>query len=236
MPRRALLATLLVVGLATAVEATPPAGPVLVELFTSQGCSSCPPADTVLDELLARPDVLALAFHVTYWDRLGWPDTLGDARFDRRQRAYARQLASSTIYTPQAIVGGRADVVGSQAATMRRAIDLIREARPPALIGIADDGAVHLAAGVGGAGTVLWAAAWDPRQPVRIERGENAGSTITYHHAVRDLVELDDGAVLPLARWRAEGREGVAVVAQDRRTGDVLATGSFVIRGPGGDG
>ena len=92
--------------------ATEPA-PVVVELFSSQGCSSCPPADRLLGELAGRADVLPLGFHVTYWDRLGWPDTFGLEDSTRRQQLYAEWLGKPRVYTPQMVIGGRIDVVGS---------------------------------------------------------------------------------------------------------------------------
>src|SRR5512147_2003593 len=92
------------------------AGPVVVELFTSQGCNSCPPADALLGELARRPDVLALALHVTYWNDLGWRDGFSQDAFDARQRRYVQQLNLSSSYTPQMVVNGTRDVVGSQRA------------------------------------------------------------------------------------------------------------------------
>lgn len=96
------------------------AGPVVIELFTLQGCSSCPPAEQVLGGLTARADVVALAVHVTYWDDLGWRDRFALPLADARQYRYVRALGLSTAYTPQMIVNGREDVMGSQAASVRR--------------------------------------------------------------------------------------------------------------------
>ena len=149
--------------------------PVLVELFTSQGCSSCPPADALLAELAQDPDVLPLAFHVTYWDRLGWTDGFADLRFDQRQRAYANVLGVPRIYTPQAVVAGELDVVGSSRARMLAAIAVARthgEARP---LHIEANGRVAVPTDLERAGTELWAAAWDGPRTVTIERGEKIG-------------------------------------------------------------
>jgi hypothetical protein len=99
--------------------------PVVVELFTSQGCSSCPPADRLLGELAQRDGVLPLSFHVTYWDRLGWPDTFGLEASTRRQNDYADWLRLGTMYTPQMVIGGRIDVVGSSRGRVLEAIDLL---------------------------------------------------------------------------------------------------------------
>ena len=85
----------------------------MVELFTAQGCNCCPPADLILREFAEREDVLPLSFHVTYWDRLGWPDTFGLAHSTRRQEAYAGRFGLNRLYTPQMVIGGRIDVVGS---------------------------------------------------------------------------------------------------------------------------
>jgi hypothetical protein len=111
------------------VAADPP--PVVVELFTSQGCNSCPPADRLLGELAKRDDVLPLGFHVTYWDRLGWPDTFGLAGSTERQESYAAWLGLDRLYTPQMVIGGRIDVVGGSRARVLEAIELLRGGATP---------------------------------------------------------------------------------------------------------
>src|SRR5262245_12327062 len=103
--------------------------PVVVELFTSQGCSSCPPADRVLGQLAARDDVIALAVHVSYWNYIGWRDTFATEATTARQYAYAKALGSRNVYTPQAVIGGAADAVGSDASDIEHAI---AKARPRA--------------------------------------------------------------------------------------------------------
>src|SRR5215831_16018900 len=100
----------------------PPAGPVLVELFTSQGCSSCPPADQLLGELARRPDVVAIGFHVDYWDYIGWKDPYAGPWATKRQRSYAHSLGLHMVYTPQVVVDGGADAVGSDRAAIDRLI------------------------------------------------------------------------------------------------------------------
>src|SRR5437868_14761375 len=119
-----LVSALLAAAPAVAGETT---RPIVVELFTSQGCSSCPPADALLGELARRDDVLPLAFHVDYWDRLGWKDPFSSAAATARQRTYARQLDAANVYTPQMVVDGRIDVVGSYRDQVLRAIDRARQ-------------------------------------------------------------------------------------------------------------
>ena len=100
--------------------------PIVVELFTSEGCSSCPPADALLAELASRPDVLALSFHVDYWDRLGWKDPYSSREATARQNRYATLLDLATVYTPQIVVDGKWQAVGSDRADVEHALDLAR--------------------------------------------------------------------------------------------------------------
>jgi hypothetical protein len=118
----------------TASPATADARPVVVELFTSQGCSSCPPADALLGELARRGDVLALGFHISYWDGLGWRDPFSSQSSTDRQRAYARLLGTGQVYTPQMVVDGRREMVGSDRAAVLAAL---RDARPQAVAPVA---------------------------------------------------------------------------------------------------
>ena len=211
-----------------AASARPATAPVLVELFTSQGCSSCPPADAVLAEIAQRDDVVALAFHVTYWDRLGWRDRLGDERFTARQRNYAGMLGDG-LYTPELVVAGEVDVTGSDRDGVDRALELARANRSPVALEVPADGRVALPALSLERPADLWLATWVAPQRVRIERGENAGRTIVYHRVVCDLVELGrwgGGArLVPLPALRGDGHVGVVLVAQDPVSGRVLALG-----------
>lgn len=203
--------------------------PVLVELFTSQGCSSCPPADDAFALLADRPDVVALAFHVTYWDRLGWRDTFGDERFTERQRTYASWLGTGQVYTPQAVVAGEVHLVGSD-SRLEALVARVRERSMPTPIRIAADGQVLLPALAEPAEATLWAAAYDDSGTIRIERGENAGRTITYRNIVRELADLGawDGPEYtlrlpePLAN---HGVGGLVVVAQEPGLGTIRALG-----------
>src|SRR5579864_4014381 len=124
----AALGTLGVCAIVAIVRPAAAAEPrAVVELFTSQGCSSCPPADKIIGELAKDPSVIALSMPIDYWDYLGWKDTLADARFSARQKAYSRMRGDRDVYTPQAIVNGSAHVVGSDRAGIERAIGTTRK-------------------------------------------------------------------------------------------------------------
>jgi hypothetical protein len=202
--------------------------PVVVELFTSQGCNSCPPADAVLGELTRRDDVLPLSFHVTYWDRLGWPDSFGLAASTSRQRDYAESLGRRGVYTPQMVIGGRIDVVGSQRRRVLEAIELLR-GQPAAAPAVAiEQGALRLSEGTPEP-CRLWLVAFDRAHDVAIERGENRGQRLRYHNVVREITDLGDwhgtalNLPLPLERLAAEQRDGVAVLVQRKADGAIVA-------------
>jgi hypothetical protein len=202
--------------------------PVVVELFTSQGCSSCPPADEVLAELTTRPDVLPLSFHVTYWDRLGWPDTLGLTASTERQRVYARAMGNDGLYTPQMVIDGRIDVVGSRRQRVLEAIDLLASDAAPSIPIAIEGSRLQLGAGRPDQATV-WLFAVDEQHDVRIMRGENRGRTVPYHNVVREVIELAPWSgdplalTLPLDRLAADGRDGAAILVQRRSGGEILA-------------
>ncbi len=205
---------------------------VLVELFTSQGCSSCPPADKNLAALAERDDVIALSLHVTYWDYLGWRDTFGRDEHTRRQVAYRDVMGARVIYTPQVIVHGVTDVPGHRGKAIDAAIAKARETEPRAKLEILSEGgmikAVLAAAEVPERCTV-WIASYNKVEAVQIERGENAGRKITYHNVVTKLMRVGswDGTAQQVALPDPGAGEGVAVWLQDDRTGRVL-TARFV--------
>jgi hypothetical protein len=185
---KALIA--LVAAGACAAPVAASAQPVVVELFQSQGCSSCPPADLNLNAIADRPEVLALSFAVTYWDKLGWKDTFADPRFTARQFAYARGLHRTNVATPQIVIDGRRDLVGND----RRALDAaIRVAGAPVGAALSvSPRLVSVAAGPAPAsGADVWLVRYDPRvQWVAIRRGENGGKTLPHRDIVRQLVRL----------------------------------------------
>lgn len=220
MRRRHLLAAL--PGLAGPAAAMPP--PVLVEMFTSQSCSSCPPADALLAELVGRPGVLALSLHVTYWDRLGWRDRFSLPAATERQRRYATTLGHGQVYTPQAVVQGARDVVGSDRGALLAAL---RAAAPaPVTLGLAaEGGTVALTAGEGAGEGSLWLVGFDRRHVTPIGGGENGGRTLTHVNVVRSLRRVGAwaGGAVRIAAPRPEG-ERLALLLQATE-GPILGLG-----------
>ncbi|THD58806.1 thioredoxin family protein [Phenylobacterium sp.] len=168
-------------------------GPIqVVELYTSQGCSSCPPADLAVAAISARPEILALSFGVTYWDDQGWKDTFAQQAFTDRQWAYARGLRHNNVGTPQVVVNGRTDTVGQSVAEIDQAL---RAAALPA--GGPQVGLTAAEVSVSGAAPAKSAAVWlvryDPKvEQVPVKRGENNGKTLPIKNAVRQLVRLGE--------------------------------------------
>jgi hypothetical protein len=190
------------------------AGPVAIELFTSQGCSSCPPADRLLGELARDPSVIALAWHVDYWNGLGWHDPFSSRLATDRQRAYADQLGEE-VYTPALVVGGARIVVGSDSGAVRSAI----QAAPPAAVPVtlvAD--AAGLAAEVGAAGLPVSALMvfYEPQHLTDVGRGENGGRQLHEYRIVRSATPLGswDGTARRLSLPPAPPGMGAAVLVQ----------------------
>jgi hypothetical protein len=167
--------------------------PIVVELFTSEGCSSCPPADKLLAELANRPDVLALSFHVDYWDRLGWKDPYSSREATERQNHYATVLDLGTVYTPQIIIDGKWQTVGSDRADVEQALGLARRSRTeiPVMLAL-DHGRAQVKLGTGGdvASASLLLIGFDRRHVTAVKRGENSGRTLTHIDVVRGVEEV----------------------------------------------
>ena len=163
------------------------AAPVVIELFQSQGCSSCPPANANVNALAARADVLALSYAVTYWDHLGWKDTFARPEFTERQRAYHRRGQSDGVYTPQVVINGRRALVGANRASLARALAAAGPVRGPSIR--REGGEAVVGAGTGGPATVL-VVTYDPRErKVAVKAGENTGRTLPHRNVVVDLRE-----------------------------------------------
>ena len=170
--------------------------PVVVELFTSQGCPACPPADAFLAQIAARDDVLALSLHVDYWDYIGWEDTFATPAHTARQRGYAAAAGREMVYTPQIIVNGADHVVGTRFRDVTALIDKHR-ASDDDTVSVTlrrEDGKVHLearAAHPRATPLVVQIARYIPEARVEIARGENAGRVLTYTNVVTELTEIE---------------------------------------------
>jgi hypothetical protein len=214
-----------VVAIAPQAQADPRA---VVELFTSQGCSSCPAADKVLGELAKDPNVIALSLPIDYWDYLGWKDTLADSRFSARQKAYSHARGDRNLYTPQAIVNGSVQVIGSDRASIEGAIKNTSKADgvmsvpvtmtlSGKLINVSVEASKVPTTGHG----EVWLCSVSREVPISIGRGENRGQQVTYYNVVRNLVKVGDwngGAgswTIPLENVSRDGVDAAVVYVQD---------------------
>ncbi len=214
-----------------------PQAKAVIELYTSQGCSSCPPADKLVGRLADRSDVIALTFPVDYWDYLGWKDTLASPAYSARQRAYAKARGDGQVYTPQMVIDGSSHEVGSHASAIKRAISRskgkLKNARVELTMHTEDDTLI-ITAGAAPEGArikpaTIWLALVKKSQAVKITRGENRGRTITYHRVVRDMT--------PVGHWKGEkvqiklpkhhlqntDADGCTVLLQQDTAGPILA-------------
>jgi hypothetical protein len=227
--RTALTLGLAAVATPSFVEAA--ASPVLVELFTSQGCSSCPPADRLLGRLKKQQGVYAVSLNVDYWDYLGWRDTLAKAEYSQRQFDYGKSRGDMKVYTPQIVVNGRYHAVGSDSAAVETMIAKAHSATrlvPMQLEAHRSEFSVSIAETPFEGTATLWLMAIAPEKQQVIERGENAGETVTYHNVVRNMVPaaMWDGKAFS-QKWTRDAvltgdcRACLAVLQQDK-TGPVI--------------
>lgn len=174
---------------ASGAPAASAAHPTVVELFQSQGCSSCPPANANLNAIADRADILALSFAVTYWDNLGWKDTFASKQFTDRQWDYAHGLGHDNVFTPQVVINGGRDTVGAKSSEFNAAIAAGGAPQGPAISATAQS--VLIGAGEGKAD--VWLVRYDPRvQQVPIKAGENNGRTLPHKNIVRELKRLGE--------------------------------------------
>jgi hypothetical protein len=204
--------------------------PVVVELFTSEGCSSCPPADAFLGELTKRPAIIPLAFHVDYWDYIGWKDPYASPAFTQRQHDYVAALGLHMPYTPQMVVDGRTDVVGSERDDVEAAIGKAG-AQAKLAVAIEKDGAgyravIPAAAAPPGGPATVWLALFDSQRETRVARGENGGRTLKEYNIVREWRQIGswDGRALtlPLPMPKDPGGNGCAIIVQSGPVGPIL--------------
>ncbi|XSG81921.1 MAG: DUF1223 domain-containing protein [Methyloligella sp. ZOD6] len=224
---------LLLSGLSIAsVGAAPPKTPAVLELFTSQGCSSCPPADRLLGKLAARDDLIVLSYSVDYWDYLGWKDTLGSPANSARQRRYAKARGDGRVYTPQLVVNGVTHAVGSNPQAVAQAIKTAEKEtadRKVPIILTRQGDALVASLGVGdGRSATLWAGTAKSSQSVKIARGENRGRTVTYHNNVRQLVPVGTWSgkagrmTVPLSKLKGSDGDRIFVLLQRGAGGPIL--------------
>lgn len=225
MKRTAIMALVLsVLPFAVPASAAEPALPRgVVELFTSQGCSSCPKADAAFEKLASDESVIALSYHVDYWNYLGWEDTLSTPENTRRQYDYAAGLGRSNVYTPQAVLNGRTHLNGGDLRGIEQNIGSLSASGQaldvPISVALDDDCIrIGVAAGTGDAHVVI--AYFTPELDVRIEKGENAGKTISYHNVVSSIetIGMWEGEALqlqlPLDVLGKRGRERAVILLQ----------------------
>jgi hypothetical protein len=198
----------------------------VIELFTSQGCSSCPPADKLMGDYAHDPSIIALSLPVDYWDYLGWKDTLALSGHSNRQRAYARARGDRQVYTPQAVIDGVVHALGSDKSAIERAIRQTRERRaalalPVALVRAGDKLTVTVPAAANETRHAeVWLCPITKSVPVSIGRGENRGRTITYSNVVRRWIKLGDWAGkaetfnVPIKEFQNGSVDSVAVMVQ----------------------
>ncbi len=202
---------------------------VVVELYTSQGCSSCPPADEFVAMLAADPRILPLALHVDYWDYIGWADKFANAKFSDRQRAYAKAVGSRTIYTPQLIIGGQHRIEGfAPDETAARLQEHLAAASTVTLTATREGDMLVIRAEADpplDAPVRIQLVRYMPEETVMIERGENAGKTITYTNIVTSWDRLGDWAGQAPLELSApyDGSQPGAVIVQTEGPAAILA-------------
>lgn len=209
---------------------------VVIELFTSQSCSSCPPADAFLTELRSTPNVIALSYHVDYWDYLGWKDTLGSPQYSQRQYDYSRARGDMDVYTPQMIVEGRKHYVGSNRNLVLEAIRQAQAEPKGVPVTLAEEGnelVIEIGTASAAVQSTLWLMPLAPEVSVKILKGEIAGKEITYHNVVRGLV--------PAGMWSGEAKtltlpkdgvlrpdcKGCVAVLQQGKAGPILGSAQW---------
>jgi hypothetical protein len=200
----------------------------VVELFTSQGCSSCPPADEIIGELAKDPNVIALSMPIEYWDYLGWKDTLADSRFSARQKAYSQMRGDRDVYTPQVIVNGSANVIGSDRAGIESAILNTQKAvgvmSVPVTMTLSGK-QINVSVAASKATTPghgeVWICSVSKAVPISIGRGENRGRQVTYYNVVRNILKVGDwngssgSWSVPLENISRDGVDAAVVYIQD---------------------
>ncbi len=200
----------------------------VIELFTSQGCSSCPAADKIVGELANDPSVIALSLPIDYWDYLGWKDTLADSRFTARQKAYSHMRGDRDVYTPQVVVNGSMHVIGSDREGIESAMGDTKKRDGVMSVPVSmtvNGKQINVSVAASDKGSVahgeVWICSVSKAVPIAIGRGENRGRQVTYHNVVRNILKVGDwnGAAgswtVPLENISREGVDAAVVYVQD---------------------
>mgnify|MGYP001791250555 FL=1 len=223
---RSLIALLSFVGLFNATQATAQDGPEVIELYTSQGCSSCPPADAMLHDLAKRDDVIALALHVDYWDYIGWKDSFASPQFTARQHSYANAANATTVYTTQMVIGGVDHVIGSRPMQVMDTVQAHTRAGNPFDVNMIRRGdGVYITADAGEGGDyVVQLVRYTPQENVAIRRGENAGRNLSYANVVTswDVIGRWDGRTALALEADAAGDSPIVVIVQKATNGPIV--------------
>ncbi len=230
IPRVARLATALCLAALSLAPhaATAQDNPVVVELYTSQGCSSCPPADALLHKLAGRDDVIALALHVDYWDYIGWKDAFARPEHAERQRGYARQAGRSSVYTPQMIINGMDSIVGARGMEISDAIMAHKARETGVSVSVERTGkgvAVAATANRSAGPMEVVLVRYTPERDIKITRGENAGHHFTYANVVEawDVVAEWSGAEPLVVNIPVDGEGPLVVLLQSPGEGPIQA-------------
>lgn len=212
--------------------------PTVVELYTSQGCSSCPPADALLGKLAKRGDIIALSFHVDYWDYIGWKDPFAHASYSKRQRTYARHFSRSFVYTPQMVVHGLTETSGTDEREVHSRIARAANA-PDVTVGLTHgyDGeiSVSVSASTQPAQASVWLVLYQSSKKTEVRRGENRGRVIENFNIVKKLAKIGEwkGQRLNLTvsadKFRERGVDGCAVFLQSEQTGPILGAARIAL-------
>nr|WP_281721758.1 DUF1223 domain-containing protein [Nitrosomonas nitrosa] len=210
-------------------------GPIVVELFTSQGCAACPPANEYLAELAARPGIVALSFHVDYWNYLGWADPYSSKKATYRQKMYAMALRQTGVFTPQIVTQGIRGDVGSDRAAIERALQEHRKAKLGAAVALEKLGInrvrVHIGAAPDAKEAEIWLYLMNREIKTKVPRGENQGRTLVHRNVVREwhLIGQHTGEAftteVSVTGEKGERRELVAVLVQRPKNGAIIGAG-----------
>ncbi len=232
----ALVVLTITIGSVFAGDPTRHRGLTVVELYTSQGCSSCPPADALLGKLAKMDGILALSFHVDYWDYIGWKDPFAKPINSQRQREYSRIFRKSYVYTPQMVIHGMAEVTGSNAAAIRVSIKHAKLAPdvPIKLVRMGSgDLKIRIARGRQPGRAAVWLVFYDPIHSTKIRRGENRGVKLNNYNVVRLLKKIADwrgqrlALTIPAAELKDHKGQGCAVFLQNAQKGPILGAASI---------